>query len=202
MTRQNHSGRNLCTDATSVFHRLLAETGYPPSLEEVASALDVLPSTMMSVFRDGAHLMEVAVESALLRLHDRCIRSMAVIDGADPIAQLEALADAYIGWAIDHPGVFLAFHSPALGALRENDRFTRFERSVIVLMQRLLVRAKKGGLLAGEDNAEVLAELIRALICGALHKVMLERLPQGKPDPEDLAEMRANLRLLLPRLVG
>ncbi|WGR59547.1 hypothetical protein E3U26_01855 [Paracoccus ferrooxidans] len=202
MTYQNRGSRNLCTDATSAFRKLLTKTGRPPSLDEVAAALEIPPETLASVFRDEAHLMEMAVESALLRLHDRCIRATTVIDGADPMAQLKALADAYIDWAIDHPGVFLALHSPTLGALRKNARVTRFEQAVIALMQRLIARAQQDGLLAGRDDPGMLAELIRSFICGALHKAMLERLPGEKPGPGDLAEMRENLRLLLQRLTA
>ncbi|WP_323715941.1 TetR-like C-terminal domain-containing protein [Paracoccus aminovorans] len=202
MTYQDFDGRNLCSDAIRAHRRLLTRNGYPPSLEYVTGELAVSSSALSSIFHDDAHLLKVVIESALMQLHDRCIQATTAVEDDNPIIQLEALAVAYVGWALDHSGEFLALRSTTLGALREDDELTRFERAVLELLQRLLVRARDEGLLASRDDPEVLAELISSYICGAVHRVMLQRLPQEEPGPRDLLGVCKNLRLLLQRLIG
>lgn len=101
------------------------------------------------------------------------------------------------------PGYYTAYQlsSPPRIAGRQGCD-TRFERAVLKLVQRLLVRARDEGLLASRDDPEALAELIGSNICGAVHRVMLKRLPQEEPGPGDLLGACENPRLLLRRLIG
>ena len=84
-------------------------------------------------------------------------------------------------WRKISPQGFSASSARSISTIWPLSRRTR-----AISFWRLLVRARDEGLLASRDDPEVLAELINSYICGTVHKVMLERLPQEVPGPDDL----------------
>jgi AcrR family transcriptional regulator len=172
---------SLCEVAT----RLFAEHGYSGvTLRAIASDLGCSPMTPYRYFRDKAEIFEAVRRAAFARFADS--QSAAAAPHADPVARLEALARAYVDFALSESHAYRIMFEldPPLDDGASEPRAE--ERRAWRVMRSAVSDAVDSGVLAGDTDT--LAHLFWSGVHGlvALHlagKLVLGRSLRDLIDP-------------------
>jgi AcrR family transcriptional regulator len=172
-----------------------------PTTAEVARRLGTDESQLTEVFRDDAHLLEAALENALVLLHDQCVTSVVRIDPDDPLAQFVALSDAYIEWANRHPAEFMILGSlPAKRAVASGN-LLRYEQSIHALMLRMLKQAQGKGLIEPDADIKLLVTTARSFAYGVAQKMISGNIARWMETDASLDAARRALHLFTRKIM-
>ncbi|MTH77425.1 TetR/AcrR family transcriptional regulator [Paracoccus aestuariivivens] len=194
-------GSNLYVDAVETFTALTGATGMHPSLAEVEKRLGLERGGLSTMFDDEGELLDATMRNAMLLLHDQCVRSMAAVSEEGWLTQFEALADAYVEWAHDHPREFQLIGKMPDDEFREYPDLTRYEHGLHVLMGRILRRAQEDGHLAPDEDVGLLVPVAYAFAHGLTVKMLSGDLSRWLPDRSPLATAQAALHLFTRRML-
>lgn len=197
-----HSGGSLFAEAVEAFTDLMSSTGSRPSVADVERTMGLRRKGLAKLFRNDDQLLEAMAQNAMLLLHDQCIRTMSRVSAADPVTQFEALADAYVEWAYDHPREFNILGAMSDENFRANDDLVRYERGIRDLMHRILWRAQQEGLLDRDEDVGLLVLSIRAFAFGIIRMALARDMNRWTPSRDPLATSRAALHLFTYRILG
>ncbi len=195
-------GGTLYANAVDAVTALMTHHGHPPSMTEVAEYLGIPLSDLTAVFRDETHLVEAMAENAQILLHDQCIRTVVEVDGQDPVAQFEALADAYIEWAWRHPREFRIIGGMPANQFEGNGQLLRYERALHELMLKLLRRAQDQGALPADENLPMLIAVAHTYAYGVASKMLLGDLSRWAPGMEARDAAKMALYVFTRRFLG
>lgn len=98
MSAPSHFGPHLLSDAINTASRLAAEAGELPDLRTLATELRVEEHLLRQVIYNREHLLVVMADVALQRLLHTITQE--ITQRSSPVDQLEAMAIAYIDWAL------------------------------------------------------------------------------------------------------
>ena len=162
--------------------RLAAQDGNIPSLDRIAADLGMETAALLAVVGSEDQLHRAIAQNAFVLLNDQLVRKVVQVGESDVLGQFEAIADAYVEWACDHPA---AFHIIAMMPAREFSRdagLARYEQSIHDLMLRLLRQAQALDLLAPDEDLEMLVALAHVCAYGAASRMLSGDLQRWLPD--------------------
>lgn len=175
-----HSG--LHVRAIHATLRLVAELQvYRPSVGEVAARLSVSEDYLRTVFPDEDSLLIAAAEQALVILIDECTRSVVKVDPDDPVAQFNALGDAYLEWADRYRAQFRMISDSRLIDALNVPSLRRYLDSLSDLMERLLQRAKDRGQLHPNEDICMIVISARTFAFGVASMIVDGRMSAWVP---------------------
>ncbi|MDM7458477.1 MAG: TetR-like C-terminal domain-containing protein [Paracoccus sp. (in: a-proteobacteria)] len=180
--------RGLHARAVKTFIDLQAE--HLPSLTglaQTALALNVNEDDLRAMFKDDHALAVAALEQSLIVLMDDCTRSAVRADPKDPIAQFQALGDAYLEWAVRYRTEFRLMadsrHIDALGV----PQLRRYLDGLSDLMVRMLQRAVDEGHMHPRENVSLLALSARTFAFGVAAMIVDGRFAKLVPAEDQVA---------------
>lgn len=182
--------------------QLAAQGGRMPSLDGIAAHLNVEPGALREVIGSEERLHHAIAENAFMLLNDQLVRKVVQVDDSDVLGQFEAIADAYIEWACDHPA---AFHIIAMipgDEFSRNDGLSRYERSIHDLMLRLLRQAQALGLLAPDENLEMLVAIAHSFAYGAASRMLSGDLMRWLPEHDMRTGARKAISVFTRKVLG
>jgi len=193
MHHQTVAPVRLYDEAVEAVTEIMLESPHPPALCEVEEHLHIPGGALSALFADQRDLLLAMVERAIALLHDQCVRTVVTVDGHDPVAQFQALADAYIEWAYRYPREFRIIGSMPGSQFEKNGQLMRYEKALHELMLRMLVRAQERGALDADENLPMLVAIAHTYAYGIASKMLLGDLARWAPGPDDLTTARAAL---------
>ncbi|SMO44743.1 TetR-like C-terminal domain-containing protein [Paracoccus laeviglucosivorans] len=201
MSQYGRQGRTLYADALNTATDIVAETGQMPQMAELADKLDVPENSLCGIFGSEQQLLVAIAENAMMLLHDQCVRTIVKVNDQDPVAQFQALSDAYIEWAYNHPREFRIIGSMPAEDFQHNDKLMRYEQSIHELMLRLLMRAKSMGKLSQDENLPLLIAAAHSFAYGLVSKMLLGDLARWAPEHDELTAARAAMHMFTSRVL-
>ena len=168
------------------------------SLRGLASAVGVSPSAAYQHFGDKDELLAAVGQSGFEVLTERMLAGVARIRGADvpaAIARLEAIGQAYVGFALDEPHLFRLMFGPLCrkpGPDADPGSPTAGETTFGILQQHLAELDRLGALRGPVDDALLL------LVWSTVHGFASLAI-EGQVDPSATGPMFSSLRGLLYR---
>lgn len=193
MHHQTVAPVRLYDKAVEAVTALMSESPHPPALSEVEERLQVPDGALSGLFADDQQLLVVMAERAIALLHDQWVRTVVKVDEHDPVAQFQALADAYIEWAHRFPREFRIIGSMPASQFEKNGQLMRFEKALHELMLRMLVRAQERGTLAPDENLPMMVAIAHTYAYGIASKMLLGDLARWAPGLDDLTAAREAL---------
>lgn len=201
MAATAHDSGNLYAEAIRVMTTLISHRD-APTTADVARHLGKDEGQVTSIFRDDQHLLDAALENAMVLLSDQCVTSVVKVDPDDPLAQFTALADAYIEWADRHPAEFFILgHIPATGT-ESFGNLLRYEKSLHALMLRMLKQAQDKGLVEPEADIKLLVTVSRSFAYGVAQKMISGNLARWMEAGSNLEIARNALHLFVRRIMS
>lgn len=183
----------LYDEAVEAITAFMSESPHPPALSEVEERLEIPDGALSGLFADDRQLLVAMAERAIALLHDQCVRTVVKVDQQDPVAQFEALADAYIEWAYHFPREFRIIGSMPASQFELNAQLMQYEKALHELMLRMLVRAQECGALDPDENLPLMVAMAHAYAYGIASKMLLGDLARWSPGLDDLTAAREAL---------
>jgi AcrR family transcriptional regulator len=162
---------------------LLINEGYKNlSMRKIAKQVDVSATSIYIYFDSKDHLLHALMEEAINELSNTLEQSIEGID--DPIQQLKAMANAYIGYAVDSPKQYQIIYLVRSDEMSRypKEKFRRARRGY-ELVQASIEEANKRGQLS-EDHPRTAAYVFWAQLHGAMTVIHSERLDK-RVDPQE-----------------
>lgn len=197
MHHQTVAPVRLYDEAVEAVTAFMSEAPRPPALSEVEERLQVQEGALSGLFADDRQLLVAMAERAIALLYDQCVRTVVKVDGQDPVAQFQALADAYIEWAYRFPREFRIIGSMPASQFEKNGQLMRFERALHELMLRMLVRARERGDLDRDENLPMMVAIAHTYAYGIASKMLLGDLARWAPGMDDLTAAREALHTFI-----
>lgn len=188
--------------AVDAVTELCTEIGRPPTLAEVADHIDSPVSDLSAIFRDESHLLEAMAENAMVLMQDQCIRSVVQADEHDPLAQFQALADAYIEWAHNYPREFRILGAMPPTRFIGNENLLRYENAVHDVMIRMLERAQENGDLSRDEDPQMLVAIAHTFGYGVASKMLIGDLARWVSGTDNLTTAKQALHVFTRRMLG
>jgi AcrR family transcriptional regulator len=157
-----HHG-NLVEALISATIEIIEERGVEHvSVREAARRAGVSPGAPFRHFATKTALMTAVGEQAMDRLKASVDAAVEATLGERPLARLEAIGAAYLGWALRNPTHFQIISSRSLIDIAASDRIRRANAEIRDVMVRVLEEARKDGSLAPGLDIDSLVLLTRA----------------------------------------
>ncbi|MDM7459079.1 MAG: TetR-like C-terminal domain-containing protein [Paracoccus sp. (in: a-proteobacteria)] len=162
-----------------------------PGLAQTALALNVNEDDLRAMFKDDRALAVAALEQSLIVLMDDCTRSAVRADPKDPVAQFQALGDAYLEWAVRYRTEFrLMADSRQIDAMGV-PKLRRYLDGLSDLMVRMLQRAVDEGHMHPRENVSMLALSARTFAFGVASMIVDGRFAKLVPEEDQVAMGKA-----------
>lgn len=186
ITSRPHSGLHVrAMDSTM---QLLAEMqARRPSVSDVAQQIEVSEEHLLAIFPDPDSLLIAAAEQALTILIDECTRSVVKADPNDPVAQFNALGDAYLDWADRYRDEFRLISDSRLIDSLNTPSLRRYLDALSDLMARLLQRAKDRGQLHPQEDIAMMVMSARTFAFGVATMITENRMSAWTPGVDQVA---------------
>lgn len=162
-----------------------------PGLARTACALNVREDQLSAMFDDDHALAVAAIEQSLIVLMDECTRSVVRVDPNDPIAQFQALGDAYLDWADGHRAEFRLMGDSRLIDTLAVPRLRRYLDGLFDLMVRMLQRAVDEGHMHPRENVTLLAMSARTFAYGVASMIVDGRFEKWAPEEDQVVMGKA-----------
>lgn len=201
MPGQFHDGGSIYADAIRMMTTLISHPD-APTTAEVARHLGKDEEQVTSVFRDDRHLLEAALENAMVLLTDQCVTSVVKIDPEDPLAQFIALADAYIEWADRHPAEFFILGNIPANSTVACGNLLRYEQSIHALMLRMLKQAQAKGMIEPDADIKLLVTVSRSFAYGVAQKMISGNIARWMETDCSLTTARKALHLFIRKIMA
>lgn len=158
---------NIYQNLISAAQEHVAATGQlPADLAEFAKISGIAEPEIRGLFSSPEELHEGLIYQALTLLND-ALRIGAVSSCTnDPIVQLLAIADSYLGWAERNPALFRILVTSLNGPIKSGSTLYRFTRSMRDLYHRKLVEAQRIGILSEDTDIEVMTMMLHCIVKG------------------------------------
>lgn len=195
--RPYHHG-NLVDALVSATVTLIEERGVDQlSVREVAKRAGVSPGAPFRHFRTKTALMTAVAERAMTRLVDAVRDSLAGIEDDQPMAGVEAIGRAYLGWALANPTHFQIISSRSLIEFASSESLQRENEGIRRLMVGLVTRARELGQISPETDPDHLVLASRAFVYGLARMAIDGHFPEWHvAEPPERAVHQA-LRLFI-----
>jgi AcrR family transcriptional regulator len=174
---------SLREEILDVSKELLLKHGFSKiSMRKIAKKADVTATSIYLHFENKDDLLLVLVEESIANLN-KVLRS-ALDETASPIEQLESLADAYVGYAMENPQEYEIIYMvrPEEMPKYPKEKFREI-RSVYELLANIIQRGKLAGNLEVENHLtgaySVWAQL-HGVVSVILNKRLDTRIPQNQ----------------------
>lgn len=194
-------GGTIYTDAIRMMTALISRPD-APTTADVARHLGKDEGQVASLFRDDQHLLEAALENAMVLLSDQCVKSVVKIDPEDPLAQFAALADAYIEWADRHPAEFFILGNLPANSTINCGNMLRYEQSIHMLMLRMLKQAQAKGMIEPDADIKLLVAVSRSFAYGVAQKMISGNLARWMDSDSNLTTARNALHLFIRKIMA
>ncbi|MFT4012170.1 MAG: WHG domain-containing protein [Paracoccus sp. (in: a-proteobacteria)] len=195
-------GGSLYGAAVEAFTDLYTQTGQVPTLCDVATRIEAETEELRAMFPGREDLLAAMAENAMMLLQDQCIQTVVAADGNDPLAQFEALGDAYLEWAYRHPREFRIIGMMPGDKFERSEVLTRYEHGVHEMMLKLLRRAQAMGMLDESEDLQVTLAVFHTYAYGVASKMLVGDLQRWMPGADPLGTarmaMRAFSRMVVP----
>lgn len=201
MHYRSHRGGTLHADAVEAATKLILCRNRP-SNADVARQIGATDDEFADVFADNQQLIDAVLESAVVRLHDQCVRSLVKAAPNDPLAQFTAIAEAYLEWAHDNPGEYAILGDIPADLAPQSGDMLRYESSMHELMLRILAQAQSTGLLDPALDPFLLIATMRSFAYGLASKMLNGNLSRWTGTPSGIEAARASLQLFLGKALA
>lgn len=201
MSGQVHDSGTIYAEAIRVMTTLISHP-HAPTTADVARHLGKDEGQVASIFRDDQHLLEAALENAMVLLSDQCVTSVVKIDPEDPLAQFTALADAYIEWADRHPAEFFILGNIPANSTMNCGNMLRYEQSIHALMLRMLKQAQAKGMIEPDADIKLLVTISRSFAYGVAQKMISGNVARWMETDDSLTTARNALHLFLRKIMS
>lgn len=198
MHYRSHRGGTLHADAVEAATQLILQR-HRPTNADVARQIGADEADFSDVFADNQQLIDAVLESAMVRLHDQCVRQLVKAPTDDPVAQLTAITDAFLDWAHENPAEYAILGDIPADLTPQSGNLLRYESSMHNFMLRVLVQAQSAGKLDPLIDPMLLIATIRSLAFGVANKMLSGNLTRWTGTSSGIDAGRAALRLFLTK---
>ncbi|MDX1666258.1 MAG: TetR/AcrR family transcriptional regulator [Saprospiraceae bacterium] len=154
---------------------MLLEEGYRNfSLRKVAGQVGVTATSIYLHFDNKDHLIHTLIDESIVKLNKRLEETAA--EHSDPVDRLEALARAYVGFALEHPGEYqiIYYVSSDDMARYPKEKFRQARKGYDLLTETIKEGIEKG--LMSEENPRTASYTFWAQLHGVMSVVLTRRL--------------------------
>lgn len=195
-----HHG-NLVDALVSATVAIIEERGVEHvSVREAARRVGVSPGAPFRHFATKTALMTAVAEQAMNRLKASVDAALGATQAEAPLARLEALGAAYLGWALQNPTHFEVISSRTLIDISSSDGIQRANDEIRGIMVQLLEQARKDGTLAPAVDADHLVLLTRALGYGLARMAIDGHFPEWHSSEPPSDALPKTLKLFMSLL--
>lgn len=161
-----HHG-NLIEALLSATVALIEEGGVDQvSVREVARRAGVSPGAPFRHFKSKTALLTAVAEQAMGRLVEAVSYTVSGVDEDDPMAGIEAIGRAYLGWALSNPTHFQIISSRSVIDFGGSESLQRDNEAIRQRMIGLLTRARDLGHISSATDLDHVVLASRALVYG------------------------------------
>lgn len=167
MDRQPYHHGNLVEALLAAAIALIEEKGAENlSVRELAKRAGVSPAAPFRHFPNKTALLTAVAEQAMARLAQAVRDAQSALGPADPLTELRAIGQAYLGWALDNPTHFQVISSRTLIDFAGSPMLTATNEALRLTVADLLMKAEAQGMLRTGLTIETLSFTARALVYG------------------------------------
>ncbi len=170
-------------------------------LSDVADELGVSVEDIQDLFPDLPALYLAIAEQAVAVISYNGVSGVGALRSDDPIAQLEAYAQAYIEFAARHPVEFKVVSSRRLFEYEQSEYIRRSGEGIRVMVLRQLRRAQDSGLIDPEIDIDLLMLSGRAFAYGLARLIIDQQFDEWNEDLDPLSASTAALHEFANRVL-
>lgn len=138
----------------------------PTDRAEFAQFAGTSEAEIGNLFGSTEELREGVMYHAVTLLNDALRAGAVGSSTSDPITQLHAIADSYLAWAENNPGLFRLLVTGLNGPIEPDSALHRYTSSMRDLYHRKLVEAKRLGILSEHTDIEVATMMLHCIVKG------------------------------------